>query len=104
MCVATGMSLLDGAQALWAFGDQAGMAVGPSLFHLRSVLSSQGSTTTREHPWWWRGEGGSRREKETGYVYVYLCWPVFSMIDGCFLGPIEMVFQMIILSWRAQHR
>lgn len=39
MCVAAGTSLLDGAQALWAFGDQAGMAVGPSLFHLRSVLS-----------------------------------------------------------------
>lgn len=66
MCVATGMSLLDGAQALWAFGDQAGMAVGPSLFHLRSVLSSQGSTTTREHPWWWRGEGGTRRLLEVG--------------------------------------
>ena len=45
-----GTSVLDGEQAQWAFGDQVGMAVGPSLFHLRSVLSSQGSTTS-EHPW-----------------------------------------------------
>ena len=64
MCVAVGTSVLDGAQTLWAFGDQVGMAVGPSLFHLRSVLSSQGSIT-REHPWW-AGRGKETRGSRQG--------------------------------------
>ena len=58
-----GTSVLDGEQAQWAFGDQVGMAVGPSLFHLRSVLSSQGSTTI-EHPW---GEEVAKRILEAGW-------------------------------------